>query len=176
MYVWLEDCTLGGDVINMWMQQAYSSVQEGFFFIIIYTPSRQLRSSSDTRLFQKIITPHRFEWTTRNAEEEEWTTIFVLQLHTPPFKSSIKTLICSLKSTHPPAISLTFSFVRLWCWLVIGVPNPRVYTHATEWSRTHVKDLVVHVRVRRITETRKTQHTLEGLGRAALAAAAALPG
>ena len=36
------------------------------------------------------------------------------------------------------------------------VLNPRVlYTHAQEWSRMHVKDPVVHVRVWWITETRK---------------------
>ena len=41
------------------------------------------------------------------------------------------------------------------CWLAVGVPKPHVYTHAYEWSRTHAKDPVVHVRVQWITETRK---------------------
>ena len=41
------------------------------------------------------------------------------------------------------------------CWFVVGVPKSRVYTRAYEWSRTHVKDLVVQVRVRWITETQK---------------------
>ena len=40
--------------------------------------------------------------------------------------------------------------------LSVSVPNPRVYTHAYERSRTHVKDPVVHVKVRWIMETRKS--------------------
>ena len=40
------------------------------------------------------------------------------------------------------------------CCLAVGVPNPR-YRHAQEWSRMHVKELVVHVSVWWITETRK---------------------
>ena len=48
-----------------------------------------------------------------------------------------------------------FSESKMLCWLAVGVPNPRVYTHSYEWSRTHVKDHVIHVRVRWITETRK---------------------
>ena len=35
------------------------------------------------------------------------------------------------------------------------LPNPCVYTHAQEWSRTHYKDPVVHVRVRWIAKARK---------------------
>ena len=31
------------------------------------------------------------------------------------------------------------------CWLAVSVPNPRVYTHAQEWSRTHIKCPAVHV-------------------------------
>ena len=45
--------------------------------------------------------------------------------------------------------------VQLLCRLAVGVPNPRGYTHAQEWSRMHDKDLVFHVRVWWITETRK---------------------
>ena len=41
------------------------------------------------------------------------------------------------------------------CWLGVGVPNPCVYTRAQEWSCTHIKDPVVYVRVRWITETQK---------------------
>ena len=44
---------------------------------------------------------------------------------------------------------------KLLCWLAVGVPNPCVYTHAQEWSHTHVKDPVIHVGVWLITETRK---------------------
>ena len=46
--------------------------------------------------------------------------------------------------------------------------TPRVYTHAHEWSRTCVKDPVVHVRDRWITETRKhwTQEKQQQLGSA----------
>ena len=48
-----------------------------------------------------------------------------------------------------------FTESKMLCWLAVGVPNPHVYKHAQEWSRTHIKDPVVHVRVRRITETQK---------------------
>ena len=66
----------------------------------------------------------------------------------------------------------SFSESKMLSRLVVGVPmHPRVYTHAQEWLRTHVKDSVVHVRVRWITERRKTQHALVWLGRAALAPA-----
>ena len=34
-------------------------------------------------------------------------------------------------------------------------PNPCVYTHSQKWSCTHVKDPVVHVRIRWISETRR---------------------
>ena len=50
---------------------------------------------------------------------------------------------------------VSFSESKMLCWVALGVPNLRVYTHAQEWSRTHVEDRVAHVRVRRITETRK---------------------
>ena len=33
-----------------------------------------------------------------------------------------------------------FSESKIMCWLAVGVPNPHVYMHAQEWSRTHVKD------------------------------------
>ena len=47
------------------------------------------------------------------------------------------------------------------CWLTVGVPNPRVFTHTEEWSRTHVKD-VVHVRrFDGLRKHKKTQHALE---------------
>ena len=49
---------------------------------------------------------------------------------------------------------VSFSESRILCWLAVGVPNPRVVTHAQEWSRTHVLGPVVHVRVRWNTETR----------------------
>ena len=42
-------------------------------------------------------------------------------------------------------------------------------------KKMHVKDPVVHVRVRWITETRTTQHAPVGLGSAALAAVVVLP-
>ena len=51
-------------------------------------------------------------------------------------------------SNDPPIV---ICFLRL----SVGEPNPRVYTRAHEWSRTHAKYPVVHVSVRWITETRK---------------------
>ena len=39
-----------------------------------------------------------------------------------------------------------------WVWCA---QPPRVYTHANKWTHTHIKDTVVHVRVRWITETGK---------------------
>ena len=54
---------------------------------------------------------------------------------------------------------------RSWC------AQPRAYTHAYEWLRTHVKDPVGHVRVRWITKTRKDP---AWLGSAALVTAVLL--
>ena len=61
-----------------------------------------------------------------------------------------------------------FFQVRLLCWLVVGVPHPCVYMHAED--HTHVKDPVVHVRVRWMPETRKhcTQGKTKKLGCAVL--------
>ena len=42
----------------------------------------------------------------------------------------------------------TFSGSKRLCWLAVSVPNPCLYTHAYKRSCTHVKDPVVHVRVR----------------------------
>ena len=51
---------------------------------------------------------------------------------------------------------MTFSESKTLCFLAaVLVSNPRVYTHAEEGPRTHVKDPVVHVKVRWVTETRK---------------------
>ena len=54
-------------------------------------------------------------------------------------------------------IMIVFSsqnYVLTRCRCVV-CPTPRVYTHAYERRRTHVKGPEVHVRVRWITETRK---------------------
>ena len=50
-----------------------------------------------------------------------------------------------------------FSESKMLCWLALGVPNLRVHTHThkNDHVRTHVKDPVVHITVRWITETRK---------------------
>ena len=48
-----------------------------------------------------------------------------------------------------------FSESKRLCCFTVGVPNPRVYTHVYERPCTHVKDPVVHVRVRWVMETRK---------------------
>ena len=59
-----------------------------------------------------------------------------------PFRSTITKFVSYLR-------------VKMLCWLIVSVPNPRVYTHAYEWPRTHVKDPVVRVRVWWITEAWK---------------------
>ena len=51
--------------------------------------------------------------------------------------------------------TLSFSEPKGLCWLAICVPNPCVYTHAYTSPCTHIKDPVVHVRVRWIMETQK---------------------
>ena len=50
--------------------------------------------------------------------------------------------------------------VKKLFWLAVGVPNPRVYTHAYERPCTHVKDPVVQVSVWWIMDTWNNQHAL----------------
>ena len=64
---------------------------------------------------------------------------------------------------------------KMFCWLAVGVRSPRVYTQTQEWSRTHVKDPVFHVRVGGLRKHEKTQHVHLELGSAALAAVVAVP-
>ena len=42
---------------------------------------------------------------------------------------------------------VSFSESKMLSSFAVSVPNSRVHTHAQEYSRTHVKDRVVHVRV-----------------------------